>query len=281
MMPAMQQASLALKWQKLSQKCHLMIACPPRDIHVRYEDTPMPVAALAADYPHGAFIESHRHRRAQLLYAVEGVMLIEAQAGRWVVPPTRAVWLDAGLEHTVRMSGNVRMRTVFVEPGAVEGLPQGSCVLDVPPLLRALILAAVEVPLDYVAGSRDELLMRLLLAELIAIPRLPLYLPWPADERLRRVCDAILAAPEQDHELASWAQTLGMGVRTLHRAFQRETGMTPGRWRQHARLFLALERLAHGEKIVSVALDHGYASQSAFAAMFKRHFGIAPSDFYR
>jgi AraC-like DNA-binding protein len=38
--------------------------------------------------------------------------------------------------------------------------------------------------------------------------------------------------------------------------------------------------LTHGEKIVKVALDRGYASQSAFAAIFKRHFGIAPSAFY-
>nr|WP_028226327.1 helix-turn-helix transcriptional regulator [Paraburkholderia ferrariae] len=266
---------------KAIAKMPAMIEHPPRDVHVRFEDTPMPVAALAADYPHGAFIEPHRHRRAQLLYAIEGVMLIEAHTGRWVVPPTRAVWLDAGLEHTVRMSGNVRMRTVFVEPGATAGLPQGSCVVDVPPLLRELILAAVDVPLDYAAGSRDELLMHLLLAELTAIPRLPLYLPWPEDERLRRLCDALLAAPEQAHEIAQWAHVLGMAERTLHRAFQRETGMTFGRWRQHARLFLALERLAHGEKIVNVALDHGYTSQSAFAAMFRRHFGIAPSAFYR
>jgi AraC-like DNA-binding protein len=258
-----------------------MIRTPPPDIHVPFERTPMPVAVLAADYPHGAFVAPHRHRRAQLLYAVEGVMLIEAQAGRWVVPPTRAVWLDAGLEHTVRMSGNVRMRTVFVEPGAAQGMPQGSCVVEVHALLRELILAAVDVPLDYAPGSRHDWLMRLLLAEMAVIPRLPLYLPWPADERLRRLCDAVMAAPDEAHEVAHWAGVLGMAVRTLHRAFQRETGMTLGRWRQHARLFLALERLAHGEKIVSVALDHGYTSQSAFAAMFRRHFGVPPSAFYR
>jgi AraC-like DNA-binding protein len=57
--------------------------------------------------------------------------------------------------------------------------------------------------------------------------------------------------------------------------------MTLGRWRQHARLLLALEQLAHGEKIIDVALNHGYTSQSAFTAMFRKHFGAAPSAFYR
>ncbi|RKP49775.1 AraC family transcriptional regulator [Pararobbsia silviterrae] len=241
----------------------------------------MPVAVLAADYPSGAWVAPHTHRRAQLLYAIEGVMLIEAQTGRWVVPPTRAVWLDAGLEHTVRMSGNVKMRTVFVEPGTVDHLPSSSCVVEVHALLRELILAAVEVPFDYAPGSRDALIMHLLLAELAAIPRLPLYLPWPVDTRLRTICDAIMGAPDQAHAVLDWAQAFGIAERTLHRQFHRETGMTFGRWRQHARLFLALERLAHGEKIVDVALDHGYTSQSAFAAMFKKHFGIAPSMFYR
>ncbi len=180
----------------------------------------------------------------------------------------------------MHMSGNVRMRTVFVEPGSVPDLPQGSCVVEVPPLLRELILGAVEVPLDYAPGSRNDLLMRLLLAELTVIQRLPLYLPWPADTRLRKLCDAIIDSPDAPHEVAPWAQRLCIAERTLHRTFQRETGMTLGRWRRHARLFLALERLAHGEKIVTVALDHGYMSQSAFAAMFKRHFGVVPSAFY-
>jgi len=240
----------------------------------------MPVAALAADYPHGAFVASHKHRRAQLLYAIEGVMLIEADAGRWVVPPTRAVWLDAGLDHTVRMSGNVRMRTVFVEPGTVDHLPSSSCVVEVNPLMRELILAAVDVPLDYARGSRHELLMRLLLAELAAIPRLPLYLAWPTDAKLRSICDSIMASPDHRHAAADWANAVGIAEKTLHRMFHRETGTTFGRWRQHARLFLALEQLAHGEKIVDVALEHGYTSQSAFAAMFKRHFGVSPSAFY-
>jgi AraC-like DNA-binding protein len=146
--------------------------------------------------------------------------------------------------------------------------------------LRELILAAVDVPRDYAGDSRDALLMQLLLAELAAIPRLPLYLPWPVDTRLRALCDALMAAPDQPHTIADWAADLHLSGRTLQRLFLQETGMTFGRWRRHARLFLALEQLAHGEKIVNVALEHGYRSQSAFAAMFKQHFGIPPSAFY-
>lgn len=238
------------------------------------------MAAMAVDYAHNTFIASHRHRRAQLLYAIEGVMIIAAPSGRWVVPPTRGVWLAAGLEHTVQMSGNVKMRTVFVEPDAAK-LPEASCVVEISPLVRELILAAIDIPLDYVPDSRDARLMGLLLDELIALPVLPLYLPWPRNARLARVCDRLVQTPSETATLEDWAAEVGMSGKTFQRRFAAETGITFGRWRQQARLLQALEALAHGEKIVNVALDHGYASQSAFAAMFKRHFGVPPSAFYR
>ncbi len=57
--------------------------------------------------------------------------------------------------------------------------------------------------------------------------------------------------------------------------------MTFAQWREQARLLFALRRLAHGERIIDVAFDCGYASQSAFTAMFRRHFGRPPSEFYR
>ena len=153
-------------------------------------------------------------------------MHVQSEGASWVVPPTRGVWLEAGLDHTVQMSGDVQMRTVFVEPGAVEHLPARSCVVEVHPLLRELILAAVDVPLDY-APPRHDHLMHLLLAEVTVAPLLPLYLPWPHDPRLRTICDALVAAPDDLRTIAEWADRLGLSVRTLHRAFRRETAQLP------------------------------------------------------
>jgi AraC-like DNA-binding protein len=249
--------------------------------HLPFEASAMPVSAMAADYDDGHFIEPHSHRRAQLLYAVQGVMLVQTQAGRWVVPPSRGVWLEAGVAHSVRMRGQVRMRTVFIDTDAAAQLPRGRCVLHNSPRLRELILAAVNIPLDYPRESRDGRLTRLLLDELHTVPVLPLYLPWPSDARLRSVCERLAAAPGDTTTIAGWARALAMSQATFHRRFLRHTGMSFGRWRQQARLLLALEHLARGEKIIAVAAEHGYASQSAFTAMFRRHFGVAPSLFYK
>lgn len=178
------------------------------------------------------------------------------------------------------MCGPVQMRTVFVACDANRKLPRSSCVISVRPLLRELIVAACQVPLDYAANSRDERLMLLLLDELQATSALPLHLPLPSHPGIRKVCQLLMKDPSDCQTTEQWARSAGMTPRTFQRTFGRETGLTFGQWRQQVRLLAALERLARGERIIDVAFDSGYSSQSAFAAMFRRQFGMPPSEFY-
>ncbi|MDF2077514.1 helix-turn-helix transcriptional regulator [Pseudomonas mendocina] len=246
-----------------------------------YESLSMPVTGVAIDYPSGHQVPSHSHPCAQLIYAIEGVLVVDTPAGRWVTPPTRGVWLQAGCEHSLQMRGVTRVRSLFVNPDAAPGLPAGNCVIDVSPLLRELIQAATLVPAHYPADSRDGRLMRFLLDELSSLPVLPLHLPWPDDARIARVCQSLADNPAQAEPAEYWAKQLAMSSKTFHRHFQRSTGITFGRWRQQARLLLSLEALAQGLPVLQVALQHGYDSQSAFAAAFRRQFGVPPSAFYR
>jgi len=241
----------------------------------------MPVFTRATDYPEGYVVDWHRHTRGQLVYAVLGVMMVAAQGGQWIVPPTRAIWMPAGVSHMIRCVGVVHMRSLYIPPAAAPQLPACAQAVGVSPLLRELIQAATEVETPYTDDSRDGRLMRLLLDELHALPVLPLHLPQPADERLKRICERIAAQPDDVSTLADWAVALGVDAKTIQRLFARETGMTFGQWRQQARLLHGLERLALGDKVVDVALALGYDSPSAFAAMFKRQFGEPPSAFYR
>jgi AraC-like DNA-binding protein len=102
----------------------------------------------------------------------------------------------------------------------------------------------------------------------------------PRDERLRPVCQALIARPDDSRTAEEWALRLGVTVKTVHRLF-RQTGLTFAQWRQQARLLFALEQLSQGGRVIDVALSAGYASHSAFTAMFRRHFGIPPSAFYK
>jgi len=70
-----------------------------------------PVTCKSTDYPADWENEPHFHRRHQLLYAVRGVMVVKAEMGRWVVPPTRAIWVTAGVIHQIRCVGELHMRS--------------------------------------------------------------------------------------------------------------------------------------------------------------------------
>ena len=49
-----------------------------------YQDTPRPVAGMAKDFTDGFLIEPHTHPRAQLTWAVTGVLTVTAARGAWV-----------------------------------------------------------------------------------------------------------------------------------------------------------------------------------------------------
>ncbi len=257
---------------------HPLVPLPQRLIDIDADR--MPVMGRATDYPRGHEIARHSHNKGQLIYAVQGVMVVSADDGQWVVPPTRGIWMPSGFVHSIRCIGEVHMRSLWVRPDAAPHLPGQSQAVGVSALLRELILAAMGVG-RYEADSRDGRLMSLLLDELQALPVLPLHLPRPSDSRLQRICARLLEQPDDVSTLEHWGQVLSVDAKTIQRLFARETGMTFGQWRQQSRLLHALELLASGEKIINVALALGYASPSAFATMFKRQFGQTPSEFFQ
>jgi len=103
----------------------------------------------------------------------------------------------------------------------------------------------------------------------------------PVDRRLLKVCEYLIKHPDSRSDLRALGLKFGASQRTLERLFPIETGMTFSLWRQQARLLAAVRMLADGQSIASVALDVGYESPSAFTAMFRRAFGVPPSDYYR
>lgn len=212
---------------------------------------------------------------------------------RWVVPPTRGVWLCSGVPHSLRMRGAVQVRSLFVDAQAAQGLPVADCVIEVSPLLRELISEVARWPAAPQRGqdeTRNRLVVELLLQELRQPPVVPFHLPWPQDARMAAVCRALAEegqavgqGGERAENLAAtaadWAARLAMGEKTFHRHFLQATGLSFGRWRQRARLLSSMQALLAGRPIVQVALEAGYESHSAYSLAFRRQFGMPPSAF--
>ena len=230
---------------------------------------------LATDYPAGRRIAPHAHGVHQIVHAGRGVMRVMSEAGAWVVPPGRVIWMPARTTHWIDCFTAVEMRTVYLG-GDHPVLPEACAVWSVSPLMREVLLRLVsrERP------DQEAALLELLLSEIETVDQMPLSLPIPEDRRLRRITEALQSNPGDSRDLTSWAREAGATPRTLIRLFRRETGMTFREWRRQLRLQAALERLARGEAVTSVALDLGYASPSAFIQAFRDVLGTTPARYF-
>ncbi len=231
--------------------------------------------------------EPHRHPWGQLACCGSGLLQVTVSAAHserpldttTIVPPSRAVWIPPGALHSVIMLEASQLQTIYIDASVVPADWQTTRVLVVSPLLRELVRSMDMA--QHVATPNQQAIATLVLAEMVHAPTQPLGVPMPdaqrGDRRLRSVCEAVLNAPAQHATLASWAAHSGASERTLARLFREELGMGFQRWRQQVVLAHALPMLARGIPVSQVAAASGYASDSAFSAMFRMALGHAPS----
>lgn len=239
------------------------------------------IATLTHEYPAGHVIPSHFHDRGQLVYATRGVMTVCTTEGAWVVPTHRAVWIPGDIPHTIAMSGPVSMRTLYLASHLSKALPRSCRVLNVPPLLRELILHACAFGQINRRRPSERHLIDVILDQLHAIETVALQLPNPADARALRVATILSANPGDRRSLSRICLGAGASKRTIERLFESEIGMSLGKWRQQLRLMHGMRHLAEGAKVTHAALEAGYSTPSAFISAFRKALGTTPTAYFK
>lgn len=258
----------------MSQKRH-------KTVFDQSQDRKSAITTLTRDYPATYVIPPHFHDRDQLVYASRGVMTIRTRDATWVVPPCRAVWIPAGISHTISMSGVVAMRTLYLKPRLTAALPRDCCVINVSALLKELILYVCTLRALKKTVGWEGHLIAVLLHQLQAVQMIPLQLPHLSDPRLVRIAQVFMKNPGDHRTLAEICRISGASKRSVERLFQQEIGMTFGKWRQQLRLMQAMRLLAEGEKVTYAALESGYSTPSAFISMFRKALGITPTSYFK
>lgn len=257
-----------------------------------------PVRVRAREMAADTHFEPHHHAWGQLAYCASGVLQVTSaqhaaadDTTTYIVPPSRAVWIAPGARHAVNALEDAAFRTLYIDASVAPPGWSGCRVIVVSPLLRELVRAmeALGAPPDAMATepdgrpAREQLLTQLLLDEMARAATQPLGVPLPhpqtGDKRLRALCEAVLRAPAERATLAEWARDIGASERTVARLFRDELGTSYQQWRQQVILAHALPLLARGTPVGQVASASGYASDSAFTAMFKAAMGQPPSAF--
>jgi AraC family transcriptional regulator len=99
---------------------------------------------------------------------------------------------------------------------------------------------------------------------------------------LRRAIERLHSDSDADVSLAALASDAGLSRFHFCRAFKESTGLSPHAWLRQHRLEQAMNMLRDTDaSVVSVAAALGYASQTAFAAAFRKLTGETPSDWRR
>lgn len=81
-------------------------------------------------------------------------------------------------------------------------------------------------------------------------------------------------------DLKEIAERANMSPYHFHRTFTSIIGEPVGKYCQKRRLTMAAKRLLYSnEKILNIAMSHGYDSQATFSVAFKKMFSISPNDF--
>lgn len=229
--------------------------------------------------PPGLVFDWHTHEDHQLAWAASGVLTVRTERTAWVLPPTRALWIPAGVRHeTLTAGAAATMRSLYVRPARcpinwTEPTPVAASTL------LAELIGYLETPALRPARRANAEAMLVDLLQPVEMTTIEVRLP--AEARAREVADALAANPADARTLSEWGRHVGASERTLARAFVASTGMSFGRWRTMLRLRAALPALAAGEPVGKVSRLVGYESDSAFVAAFRRETGLTPALYFR
>jgi AraC-like DNA-binding protein len=219
----------------------------------------------------------HRHRGGQFIVVESGISHLRTELGAWIIPARRVGWVPPGLRHSSRAGGRGQGWVLLAPPGLSKGLPREVCVLQISALMQAALECLREQALHDVARSR--LLWRVVAAEICNAAPEPFEVPMPSTTKILQAVQSLLKNPTLSEDLNELSRAAGMSRRSFTRHFRQETGLTFTNWKRAVIAHYAMDRIACGDKVSSVAFEVGYDSVSAFIAMFRRKYGAAPRAF--
>jgi AraC family transcriptional regulator len=212
-----------------------------------------------------------------------GVVIIipEGSSSRWDIPkPVDVVQLY--LPHTT-------LKRVADEADTAMSIDLLERTAHPDPVTSRLLLSAADVvegneALDALFRQQltDLLATRLLAAHSGSSTTIQPVRGGLAPKTLLRAIERLRSDSDMDVSLAALAADAGLSRFHFCRAFKESTGLSPHAWLRQHRLEQAMNMLRDTDaSIVSVAAELGYASQTAFAAAFRKLTGETPSDWRR
>lgn len=218
-----------------------------------------------------------------LLYASRGVLCLDADGVRWLLPPARAALIRAGQPIEITIPQRSTTASVLFSTTFAPDPPANLTVVMMTPLCRALVTECSrwgddDTPLDDYAHAMFRALAEATWA-LAARPS-PAHMPSGRSAEVRRAVTITAEQLASDPKFEAIAAEVGLAPRSLARRFEHELGMT---WRaalRSLRVLRSIELLASSDQSVTqIAMEVGYSSLSAFHVAFRDLIGKTPTEY--
>ncbi|MGH8080638.1 MAG: helix-turn-helix transcriptional regulator [Lysobacter sp.] len=245
------------------------------------------------------------HDRHTLIVHLDGAMRrletrIEGAGRLHATPAAGDLWLiPAGRRYQGRaLGGDIAYAELTINPAAYPGFGRAS---DddaglVPRMKhRDPFVHGLATRLAHLSGETDDLAaaLRESLGQALCLHLLrehgagsageaiaPVPAPRLSATARRRIEDYIQAHLDQRITLAALAGLAGLSTHRLLIAFRHSFGATPIQYVLAQRLHCARERLRSSDDDVgSIAIDTGFSSHSHLSALFKKRYGLTPSEY--
>lgn len=225
----------------------------------------------------------HQHNMGVLGSLESGIMGLRTEKESMVVSSGMIVYLPANTKHNEHgMGTEVTGWYICLPQERIEFMPKTICVLEQSDLLLALCNRVISWGEIKEKTQTQKRLVTTFLDELQTVEEAKyLSLPFPEHSGLHIVTKRLINEPEDMNSIDYWAKAAGLSRRSFTRHFYEQTGLSFVLWRQRAKLYVALLRLAEGHEVTRVAMDLGYQNPSTFIAVFRKQFGSTPAQYIR
>ncbi|MBK8202456.1 MAG: helix-turn-helix domain-containing protein [Bdellovibrionales bacterium] len=236
------------------------------------------------------FIEKHQreigwfcHQSGILAHIESGQISIRSESGSLILASGDVIFVPPNCPHLKQQLGVETYGWCINLPASICRKLQTEIIL----LQSTEVLLAVGRRISEYERSNSHSKQKNLLASVLveevknARAALGGKIPVPISDSLRRVAEQLTSTPSDMQSINFWAKSAGMSRRTFTRAFKNETGLSFSTWRRRIKISAAIRDLENGRSVADIAFYLGYQNPSTFNALFKKQFGMSPSEFVR